>query len=51
MVYGKKFKSGTDIGVREGYYDIAATIMDYLNVKGDIEGDSFLSSIAWEEKS
>lgn len=45
LVYGQKIKPGIDLGTRETFADIAATIMEYLDVNGEIKGSSFLDKI------
>lgn len=45
LVIGKKVKEGVNLGTRNGFCDIAATILDYLGVQGDIEGTSMLEEI------
>lgn len=41
LVYGKDIKAGIDMKTRESFSDIAATILDIFNIKGDIDGKSF----------
>jgi len=45
LVYGKGLRSGVDLGTREGFGHIAATVLDSLGVEGDVDGESFLSEI------
>lgn len=46
LVYGKKIKSGVNLGVLNGFSDISATILDYLNInKENTCGTSFLNKI------
>lgn len=45
LVMGKKVKSGINLGTRSTFADIAATVCDYLDVKADIIGNSFLGEI------
>lgn len=45
LVYGKPVKPGVNLGTRESFADIAATISDYLGLGAQIEGRSFLSEI------
>lgn len=45
VVYGKNLKAGVNLGTRSTYADIAATTADYLGVKADIAGTSFLKEI------
>lgn len=43
LIYGKSIKNKINIGTRECFCDIGATILDVLNIKGEIEGSSFKS--------
>lgn len=45
LVYGDKIKAGTNFGTRETFSDIAATILDYFNMKPEIKGTSLLPEI------
>ena len=45
VVVGNPVKAGVNLGTRDSFSDIAATILDYLKVDGTIEGKSFLSDI------
>lgn len=45
LIYGNKIKAGMNLGTRETFADIAATILEYLDVKGDVAGKSFLGDI------
>lgn len=45
LVIGKKVKEAVNLGTRNGFCDIAATILDYLSVSGEIEGSSMLGEI------
>jgi phosphopentomutase len=45
IVFGKKYKS-VDLGIRETFSDIAATIFEYFNVEGTGNGNSFLKEIS-----
>ena len=44
LVYGDKIKN-INLGTRNGFSDIAAFVLQYFNVTGDIEGKSFLDEI------
>ena len=44
LVYGKKIKSGINLGTRTSYSDVAATILDIFGLKRVTEGTSF-----WDE--
>ncbi|MCQ2548259.1 MAG: phosphopentomutase [Clostridia bacterium] len=45
VVYGKKIKAGTNIGTRDTFADIGATIADALGAEGTKIGSSFLAEI------
>jgi len=45
LVYGRPIKSGINLGIRSTFSDIGKTILDYLEVDGDIGGTSFLSEM------
>ena len=47
LVYGKGVKSGVDLGTRDSFADISATILDFFGVdKKDTNGHSFLGEVA-----
>lgn len=45
LIYGDKIKSGVNLGTRSTFSDIGKTILDYLKVEGDINGENFLADI------
>lgn len=45
VAIGAKVKAGVNLGTRESFADTAATILEYLDVKGDICGTSYLKEI------
>ncbi len=45
VICGHNVKAGVNLGTRETFADIAATILDYFNIKSDIKGSSFLPQI------
>jgi phosphopentomutase len=45
LIYGKKVKAGANLHTRDSFSDIAAAIAEYLGIKADIEGKSFLKAI------
>lgn len=45
IMAGASVKSGVNLGTRKTFADIAATIMDYLDVEGETAGESFLKEI------
>ncbi|MBI5025681.1 MAG: phosphopentomutase [Nitrospirae bacterium] len=46
LVYGPSFKAGKDLGLRESFSDVGATILEAFDIKGAIKGKSFLREIA-----
>ncbi|MDF2524172.1 MAG: phosphopentomutase, partial [Clostridiales bacterium] len=46
LVYGSKFKQGINLGIRETFADVAATIAEFLDVKAPVNGTSFYSMVA-----
>lgn len=45
VAWSKGIKAGANLGTRDTYAHIAATVADYLGVKGNFSGSSFLSDI------
>ena len=45
LVYGKNIKSGVNLGIRNSFADIGATVADILNVKLPTNGTSFKEKI------
>lgn len=45
VAYGKQIKKGNNIGTRASYADIAATILEYFDLKQEVAGESFLKDI------
>lgn len=45
LVYGKTLKQNVDLGIRETYSDISATILDLFNLKNLENGTSFKNEI------
>ena len=45
LVYGKKLKSGFDLGTRASFVDVAQTICDIFTVGADFGGKSFLKEV------
>lgn len=45
LVYGKKIKSGLNLGTRKSFADIGATVADILNVEMPKHGNSFKNEI------
>ncbi|MTI68307.1 MAG: phosphopentomutase [Firmicutes bacterium] len=48
LIYGKAIKADTNIGTRETFSDIGATVVDMLNAKEIKNGKSFLKNILKE---
>ena len=47
LVYGNGVKGGVDLGTRDSFADVSATILDYFGVdKKDTNGHSFLGDVA-----
>lgn len=45
IVYGKRIKSGINIGIRKSFSDIGKTILDLLKIENNLYGDSFAKEI------
>ena len=45
IIYGNKIKSGVNLGTRPTFADLAATVLDYFGVEGDVAGSSFLEDV------
>ena len=45
LVWGRKAKAGVNLGTRETYADISATVLDFFGVQRTLMGTSFLSKI------
>ena len=45
LVYGKKVKGGTELGIRDSFTDIGKSILDYLGIDNNLEGKSFINEI------
>lgn len=45
VIYGKGIRQGVNMGTRETFADIAATILDYFDIKANGKGSSFLKEI------
>ncbi len=46
LAYGPSIKGGVNLGTRSTYADMAATVCEFLGVKADIAGTSFLKEIS-----
>ena len=45
LVYGKNAKAGVNLGVRDTYADLSATVLDFFGVRNTLKGTSMLSDI------
>jgi len=45
VIAGPSVRAGVNLGTRASFADIAATILDYLEVEGETAGKSFLNEI------
>lgn len=45
VAYGNRIKAGVNVGTRQTFADIAATILDYFDVPSKVAGASFLNDI------
>ncbi len=45
VAYGKHIKKNNNLGTRDTFADIAATVMDYFDLEGQVAGNSFLKDI------
>lgn len=45
VIYGNSVKKGINLGTRQTYADIAATVLDYFGVESRVAGSSFLKDI------
>lgn len=45
LLYGRPLKKGINLGTRNTFADIGASILDYFHVTADIKGSSFLGDI------
>jgi phosphopentomutase len=45
LAYGKAIKAGANLGTRDTFADIAATVLDMFGISGDIKGESFWQQI------
>ena len=45
VIYGKNLKKGVNLGTRNSFSDIGATILDYFGLPVEIDGTSFLGEI------
>lgn len=49
LVYSKMLTGGTDLGVRQTFADIGATVAEYLGLETQLHGTSFLGELALVE--
>lgn len=46
LITGNSIKHGVNLGTQSGFCNIAATVADYLGIKADISGKSFLGKVS-----
>lgn len=51
IIYGKNIKNGINLHTRIGFYDMGATILDYLRIDEKIRGKSFLKEVIKDGRS
>ncbi len=49
IILGNKIKKGINLGTRERFSDIAATILEYFDIRSDIERKSILKKVIIDE--
>ena len=45
LVWGRKTKSGVNLGIRETYADLSATVLDFFGIENTLKGTSMLNEI------
>lgn len=45
ILYGNRIKAGVNLGTRKGFADTGATVLDYLGIKCENKGKSFLKEV------
>lgn len=45
LVWGRKVRKGVNLGTRDTYADVSATVLDFFGVDHTLKGTSFLSEI------
>lgn len=45
IIFGADIKPGVNLGTRQGFADIGATVLEYLGIKEKIKGKSFLQEV------
>lgn len=45
LVWGKQLKKGVNLGIRNTYADLSATVLDFFGVENTIKGESFFDQI------
>ena len=45
LIWGKNVKPGVNLGVRDTYADLSATVLDFFGVENTLKGTSFLGDI------
>ncbi|MPN42530.1 Phosphopentomutase [bioreactor metagenome] len=45
IVWGKNIKKGVNLGIRQTFADLGKTVAEYLELKNNLPGESFLGNI------
>ncbi len=45
LVYGDNIKAGVNLGTRNSFADIGSSILDYFDLKDELDGESFLDKV------
>ncbi len=45
LVYGDNVKAGVNLGTRKTFADIASSVLDYFELKDELDGESFLDKV------
>ena len=45
LVWGKKLKGGVNLGIRETYADLSATVLDFFGIENTLKGTSMLDEM------
>nr|MCR4707854.1 phosphopentomutase [Clostridiales bacterium] len=45
VAWGKNLKAGVDLGIRDTYADISATVLEYFGIENSLHGKSFLKEM------
>ncbi len=45
LIFGHNIKSGVNLGTRNSFADISATVLEYLGINNELAGESFLKEV------